>query len=262
MRQPPRKPRPAARPPASRGPAAPRAPRYAANVETLLVNKADAAKPLQDFLAARLGLSRRAAKAIIDGRSVWVNRRCVWIAHHALKTGDAVEIPRAVISAAKRQKGSDVSQKLPAESAPERRHVRVLVETEFYIVADKPAGIVSCSDPNSVESILRVQLHEPTLQAVHRLDRDTTGCLLFAKNYQAYLAAVEVFKTHRVSKVYFAIVAGRFEHAHFTVDAPLDGERALSHVSREAACSIWRGTAMRRGSRALLRPNVRSPSTG
>ena len=164
-----------------------------------------------------------------------MNRRCVWIAHHALKTGDAVEIPRAVISAAKRQKGSDVSQKLPAESAPERRHVRVLVETEFYIVADKPAGIVSCSDPNSVESILRVQLHEPTLQAVHRLDRDTTGCLLFAKNYQAYLAAVEVFKTHRVAKTYFAIVAGRFEHAHFTVDAPLDGERALSHVSREAA---------------------------
>jgi len=87
------------------------APRYASNVEVLLVNKADAAKPLQDFLAGRLGLSRRAAKAIIDGRSVWVNRRCVWIAHHALKTGDAVEIPRAVISAAKRQKGSNVAQK-------------------------------------------------------------------------------------------------------------------------------------------------------
>ena len=181
------------------------APRYASNVEVLLVNKADAAKPLQDFLATRLGLSRRAAKAIIDGRSVWVNRRCVWIAHHALKIGDSVEIPRAVISAAKRQKGSNVAQKRSGESAA------------------SPTGI------------LRTQLHEPTLQAVHRLDRDTTGCLLFAKNYQAYLAAVEVFKTHRVAKTYFAIVAGRFEHAHFTVDAPLDGERALSHVSREAA---------------------------
>ena len=93
------------------------APRYASNVEVLLVNKADAAKPLQDFLAGRLGLSRRAAKAIIDGRSVWVNRRCVWIAHHALKIGDSVEIPRAVISAAKRQKGSNVAQKRSGESA-------------------------------------------------------------------------------------------------------------------------------------------------
>ena len=235
MRQPPRKPRPpASRPTGPRPPAVPRAPRYAANVETLLVNKADAAKPLQDFLAARLGLSRRAAKAIIDGRSVWVNRRCVWIAHHALKIGDSVEIPRAVISAAKRQKGSDVSQKLPAVSAPERRHVRVLVETEFYVVADKPAGIVSCSDPNSVESILRTQLHEPTLQAVHRLDRDTTGCLLFAKNRAALEAAIETFKTHKVSKVYHAIVAGRFPYAHQTINAPLDGQDARTDVAREA----------------------------
>ncbi len=210
-------------------------PRRLANVEVLLVGKADVGKPLQDFLASRLGLSRRAAKAIIDGRNVWVNRRCVWIAHHALKTGDTVEMPRAVISAAKRQKGSDVSHKLPAEASPERHHVRVIVQTDFYVVADKPAGIVSCDDPRSVEAILRTQLNEPNLQAVHRLDRDTTGCLLFAKNYEAYLAAVEVFKTHRVAKTYFAIVAGRFEHAHFTIDAPLDGERALSRVSREAA---------------------------
>lgn len=210
-------------------------PRRLANVEVLLVGKSDAAKPLQDFLASRLGLSRRAAKAIIDGRSVWVNRRCVWIAHHALKTGDTVEMPRAVVSAARRQRGSDVSKRLPAEASPELRHVRVIAQTDFYVVADKPAGVVSCGDPRSVEAILRVQLGEPNLQAVHRLDRDTTGCLLFAKNYEAYLAAVEVFKTHRVAKTYFAIVAGRFEHAHFTIDAPLDGERALSRVSREAA---------------------------
>ena len=215
-------------------PRAPRAPRYAANVENLLVGKQDADKPLQDFIATRFGLSRRAAKAVIDGRSVWVNRRCVWIAHHALKAGDTVEIPRAVVSAAKRQKGSNVSASLPSGQSPERRHVRVIAHTDFYIVADKPAGIVSCDDPRSVEAILREQLKEPNLQAVHRLDRDTTGCLLFAKNYQAYLAAVEIFKTHRVSKTYFAIVAGRFEHSHFTVDAPLDGERAVSHVAREA----------------------------
>jgi 23S rRNA pseudouridine1911/1915/1917 synthase len=112
--------------------------------------------------------------------------------------------------------------------------VRVLVDAEFYVVADKPAGIVSCSDPNSVESILRTQLHEPTLQAVHRLDRDTTGCLLFACSEAAWQAAVEVFKTHLVQKQYRAIVVGRFAHPHVTVDAPLDGLPAVSHVTREA----------------------------
>ncbi|MCQ2395097.1 MAG: RluA family pseudouridine synthase [Kiritimatiellae bacterium] len=208
----------------------PRAPKFAANVEVLVVNRPDAGKSLQDFLAARLGLSRRAAKAVIDGRSVWVNRRCTWIAHHTLKIGDAVEIPRAVVSAARRQAGS-----AKTEIAPEtRKHVRVLITTPDYVVVDKPAGLVSNEDAKSVEAILREQLKEPNLQAVHRLDRDTTGCLLFAKTYAAYLAAVEVFKTRRVKKAYCAIVAGSFPYAHQKIETPLDDQPAVSNVAREA----------------------------
>ena len=75
----------------------------------------------------------------------------------------------------------------------------------------------------------------PTLEAVHRLDRDTTGCLLFAKNHAAFTAAVEVFKTHRVSKVYHAVVAGSFKFAHQLIDTPIDGQPAVSKVTREAA---------------------------
>ena len=210
------------------------------NIERLLVGKPENGKTLQDFLAARVGLSRRAAKAIIDGRSVWVNRKCVWIAHHALHTGDTVEVPRAVVSAAKRQPGSDRTKKggdgSPlAQGLSPARHIRVLVETPDYVVADKPSGVLSCGDPKSVEMLLRLQMHIPTLEAVHRLDRDTTGCLLLAKTHTAYNAAVEVFKTHSVKKVYYAIVAGRFPHAHETVNAPLDGKPAVSHITREVA---------------------------
>ena len=206
------------------------------NIERLLVGKPENGKTLQDFLAARVGLSRRAAKAIIDGRSVWVNRKCVWIAHHALHTGDTVEVPRAVVSAAKRQPGSDRTPKgtSAAPAGPgSARHIRVLVETPDYVVADKPSGVLSCGDPKSVEMLLRLQMRIPTLEAVHRLDRDTTGCLLLAKTHTAYNAAVEVFKTHSVKKVYYAVVAGRFPHAHETVNAPLDGKPAVSHITRE-----------------------------
>lgn len=208
----------------------PRAPKYSANVESRQAVKEEAGKPLQDFIAAWLGVSRRAAKAVIDGRSVWVNRRCVWIAHHTLKTGDVVEVPRVVVSAARRQAGSVRHEVAPAA----RQHVRVLLTAGDYVVVDKPAGLLSCDDPKSVEAILRVQLNEPTLQAVHRLDRDTTGCLLFARNYAAYLAAVEVFKTRRVLKTYRAVVAGSFPHPHMTVNAPIDNQPAVSHVTREA----------------------------
>ena len=205
-------------------------PRTAAFLNALTVGRPDSGKSLLDYLATRLGLSRRAAKAIIDGRSVWVNRRCVWIAHHALKTGDLVEVPKGLngLKGVKSPKDSKGAQGAKA-------HIRVLVELKDFVVADKPAGLLSNGGAGSVEAILREQLGEPNLQAVHRLDRDTSGCLLFARSYAAYLAAVEVFKTHRVRKEYRAIVVGKFPYVHQRIDAPLDGQPAVSHVLREVA---------------------------
>jgi len=205
-----------------------RAPQHAAGITALAVNKPDP-KVLQDFLALKFALSRRTAKAMVDGRSVWVNRKCVWIARYELKTGDVVEVPAQVVRGAVKQ-----SEKLEVRSEKFRRHVRVLWQNENYLVCDKPAGIVSCDDPKSAEAILREQEKIPTLEAVHRLDRDTTGCLMFAKSHAALEAAVEVFKTHHVSKTYHAISAGSFKFAHQKIDTPLDNQPAVSFVTREA----------------------------
>ena len=207
-----------------------KAPQHAAGLNSLTVNKPDP-KVLQDFLALKFSLSRRTAKAMIDGRSVWVNRKCVWIARFALRTGDLVEIPSQVVKGARKQSGSEDARR----ETKDVRHVRVLWSNESYLVCDKPAGLVSCDDPKSVETILREQEKIPTLEAVHRLDRDTTGCLMFAKNHAAFLAAVEVFKTHKVSKVYHAVATGSFKYAHQVIDSPIDGQPAVSKVTREGA---------------------------
>lgn len=172
-------------------------------------------KVLQDFLAAKLELSRRGAKDVIDQRRAWVNKKCVWMARYQLKTGDVVETSKAI------------------PKAPVKFHVRVLWSNDSYLVCDKPAGVVSCDDVKSVEALLRTQENIPTLEAVHRLDRDTTGCLMFAKNHAAKVAAVEIFKTHKVSKVYHAISAGKFPFVHQIIDAPLDNQPAVSKVTRE-----------------------------
>ena len=212
-----------------------RAPQHAAGITSLAVNKPDP-KVLQDFLASRFALSRRTAKAMIDGRSVWVNRKCVWIARFALNTGDLVEVPSNVVKGAVKQSASHAGRSdNRAVGQPNVRHVRVLWSNGNYLVCDKPAGLVSCDDPKSVETLLREQEGVPTLEAVHRLDRDTTGCLMFAKNHAALLAAVEVFKTHKVSKTYHAVVAGSFRFTHQVIDTPLDGQPAVSKVAREAA---------------------------
>ena len=214
-----------------------KAPQHAAGIASLVVNKPDP-KVLQDFLALKFALSRRTAKAVIDGRSVWVNRKCVWIARFALKTGDVVEVPSQVVKGAQKQSAANPRTQTPQRPTPRTpasRHVRVLWQDESYLVCDKPAGLVSCDDPKSVETLLREQEKVPTLEAVHRLDRDTTGCLLFAKNHAAFLAAVEVFKTHKVSKVYHAVVAGSFKFLHQVVETPIDNQPAVSRVTREAA---------------------------
>lgn len=78
------------------------APRHAAGIASLIVGGADV-KFLQDFLADRFSLTRRGAKAVIDGRNVWVNRKCIWIARYSLKAGDTVEVPSSVIKAAQAQ---------------------------------------------------------------------------------------------------------------------------------------------------------------
>jgi RluA family pseudouridine synthase len=189
-----------------------------AAVLAFVVSKVESGQSLQVFLSHKLSLSKRAAKNLLDDKTVWVNRRCVWMAHHLLRQGDTVEVP-----AANKPKG---------EAAPAVK-IRVLVEDEFYLVVDKPSSLVSVGE-GSAEELLRVQAQQPALKAVHRLDRDTTGCLLLAKNAAAFDAAVALFKTRRVSKTYQAIVSGKFDRAASTVDQELDGERAVSHIQREA----------------------------
>ena len=179
------------------------------------VNQGDP-RLLQDFIAAKLSLSRRGAKEVIDARRAWVNRKCVWMARAKLEAGDVVEISKAI------------------PKPPVKFHVRVLWSNDNYLVCDKPAGLSSCGETKSVESILRTQESLPDLVAVHRLDRDTTGCLLVAKNAAARDAAVETFKTHKVLKIYNAIVAGRVKFAHLKIDAPLDGQPAVSVAARES----------------------------
>ena len=175
---------------------------------------------LQDFLAARLRTTKRAAKAMLDARVVWVNRKLVWIARHALKPGDKVAF---VV-----KPGTGAKQSKEGDRAP---HVRILWQDSRYLAADKPAGLLT-QGRGSAEELLRRQEGNPAIAAVHRLDKETSGVLLFAKDAEALEAAIAMFRTHRVVKHYAAIVAGRVEREMSTLTETLDGERAVTHLKR------------------------------
>ncbi len=181
------------------------------------VSARDADRPLQDFLTAALGVSRRVAKQHIDGRVVWVNGRCIWMAHHALRRGDLVRVAGRVVS--------------PTARSARPKALRILFEDGDFLAVDKPAGLLANASDASAETVLREQTGLADLRAVHRLDRETTGCLLFAKQAAALEAAIRVFRAHRVSKTYRAIVHGRWSAEATTLDLPIAGERALTQVT-------------------------------
>lgn len=186
----------------------------------MTVAASEEGQTLQAFLARRLGVSRRAAKNLLDDRQVWVNRQLIWMANHIVRRGDVLQ--------------TAATESLP----PKPVHIRVLVEDEHYLFVDKPAGVMTIG-PDGAEERLRAQLAAPVLRVVHRLDRDTSGCLMVARNAAAFDAAVSVFKTRRVLKVYHAICVGAIARRSSTIREAIDGEPAVTHlttlsVSRDA----------------------------
>lgn len=173
----------------------------------------EAGTTLQVFLAASLRLSKGKAKELLDNRVVFVNGRRVWMARHELRAKDEVEVQQI------------------ATPAPTKFHPKVLFEDTDLLVVDKPAGLLA-DGRDSVEERLRILRALPELTAVHRLDRETSGCFLLAKQPRAREAMVALFGQREVTKVYHAIAAGRVPDDVHEIHAPVDGEPALTRVER------------------------------
>ncbi len=180
----------------------------------LTVNQKHDGKTLQDYLALILDISRNRAKALIDSRSVFVERRPVWMAKHVLIAGDTIDLPE------------DLDTKQPAPSK-----LYILFADSNFIIVDKPAGMIS-NGAKSVESLLKTQLETEKVMAVHRLDKDTTGCMLFAKSKEAFDSMVVLFKERDVKKRYEAIVYGRIHDQARRINSPIEGLSADTFIEK------------------------------
>lgn len=176
---------------------------------TFRLRPAEAGTPLLDYLAGRLGISRKQAKRLLDSRAVFVNRRRVWMARHPLEAGDVVEAPGR-----------------PA-AAPRPDRLRILWQDDEALAVDKPAGLLSTGTDSAEERLTR-QLGQPVL-AVHRIDRDTSGCLLLARNPAVRDRFVALFEARSIHKTYRALAMGAIPWRTETVRAAVDGQEAVTH---------------------------------
>jgi tRNA pseudouridine32 synthase/23S rRNA pseudouridine746 synthase len=109
---------------------------------------------------------------------------------------------------------------------PEGIECRVLYRDALMIVLDKPAGLAVHRGPKGGESLedhfdrLRFGLPRPPALA-HRLDRDTSGCLVLGRHRKALAHLGALFKHGRVGKTYWAVVEGGPEADEGAIEAPL-----------------------------------------
>lgn len=105
-----------------------------------------------------------------------------------------------------------------------KKTIELLHEDPSLLVADKPSGWLSINDRYDPDAPVILSALEKTygkLFVVHRIDKDTSGVLLFARNADAHRILSEQFYTHEVQKKYIALVRGIPDTEEWTCDLPL-----------------------------------------
>jgi 23S rRNA pseudouridine955/2504/2580 synthase len=132
----------------------------------------------------------------------------------------------------------------------ERLRKAIIVEEERLLVIDKPSGIAVHGGSGvsfGVIEVLRALRPQDSLELVHRLDRDTSGCLLVARKASALRALHALLREGQFEKRYLALVKGHWPHGRRRIDVPLrtdarvHGERTVkAHPTGKAALSEFR----------------------
>jgi 23S rRNA pseudouridine955/2504/2580 synthase len=175
---------------------------------------------LDNFLIGQLkGVPKSHIYRVLRRGEVRVNSGRV-SADYRLQSGDRVRIP-------------PIRQGEPPKSVNADRFAwlreRVLYEDAELLVLDKPAGLAvhggSGVAVGVIEALRQLRPESPMLDLAHRLDRDTSGCLLIAKRRSALVALHAMLREGNVEKCYIALVRGRWRGGRRRISAPLQGDR-------------------------------------
>ena len=184
-----------------------------------LVVKEDAdGQRVDNFLLTRLkGVPRSWVYRVLRRGEVRVNRGRVKPTRR-LRAGDEVRIPPLRTAA---REGTAV----PAEGLRQRIAGSILHQDRELLVIDKPSGIAvhggSGVSFGVIEVLRALYPDAPYLELAHRLDRDTSGCLLLAKRRPALQQLQKLQRAGRVEKRYLALLGGRWRRNRVTADVPL-----------------------------------------
>jgi 23S rRNA pseudouridine1911/1915/1917 synthase len=210
---------------------------------SITITERERGKRLDQFLSeTNLNLSRSQAKNLIQKHHILLNQKPTKASAH-VKAGDRIS--------------GSLPEPEPLSLKPESLPLSILYEDPSIIVIDKPPGMVvhpaygnpsgtlvnallyHCKDLAGINGVLRPGI-------VHRLDKDTSGVIVVAKDDEAFHYLTKQFKNRTVKKVYSAIVYGRFSQDEGLIDSaigrhPSERKRMSTRTKRgREAITHWK----------------------
>jgi 23S rRNA pseudouridine1911/1915/1917 synthase len=171
------------------------------------------------FLAAATALSRRASRAMVAAGEVLRNGETLRVQSRTVVAGDVIDALRP-------------PAELGVPARPELPLPSILFEDGWLLVVDKPAGVLSQPAETAARGELAIEQQlllalavrdgrRPFLRLVHRLDRSTSGAVLFARRESALPPLAAAWRSGRVDRRYLAVVTGDPGFDTLAVDRPI-----------------------------------------
>ena len=173
---------------------------------------------IDKFISSNTSLTRSSVVKLIEDGAVLANGACA-VKSLRVSVGDVIEV--------------NIPDPKEIDAAPQEIELDVVYEDNDIIVINKPVGmVVHPAAGHSDGTLVNALLHhckgslsgvggELRPGIVHRIDKETSGLLVCAKNDNAHLFLSEELKEHSVSRTYYAIAVGSFKDEQGTVDAPI-----------------------------------------
>ena len=171
---------------------------------------------LMEFLLKQMGISRNRAKDLLSGRAVTVDRKLTTQYNTPLSPGQLVRVSRH------RQSTMLVS-----------KYIKIVYEDKDLVVIEKNSGILSMaatakqySIKNILDEYFAKRHFKCTSHVVHRLDRDTSGLMMYAKNIETARALEDNWKETVYDRRYVAVLCGNMPQEGGTESSYLKDNKA------------------------------------
>lgn len=203
---------------------------------TYKIAQEHAGLPLESYLKQILQYSGRKIQKLTRQKGIVLNGKAVFL-QKKVKSGDTLRILNS----------EDAAYGVQPEAGP----IDILYEDNYMLVINKPAHQLvhptGQTTNGTLANYLAYALQQrnivTTIRPVHRLDRETSGCIIFAKDSRSQFMLEQQLKDKRLKRIYWALVRGVVSPATGTIDAPIgahpsmpnrraiqqQGEQAITH---------------------------------